>query len=293
MPHNGGLNFGFEARPRERRATLRIVSAELDLPELAYVRASQRAVVPPARRRWLLLALVMLAHLALGWLAYLVLRPAIDQRRLGNAIAITLIEPASELPPAPPMVPPPPLEGQAAPPRPVPYVPPAKGAIQAEMQGVKSPPLDLYNRNGAVRVPPTSAAPEPGYRTPELKASHIYDGKSPITYQPTRFNDAWAPVNQTLGGKAMDKVERVIEKTTIKKTVHLPGGINVHCAVNPLLALAGNLIGCGGDPPPPPPDNDKDIRLSLPPPKTLTGKKVVVPAAGRSAGESAPPDASH
>lgn len=282
MPHNGGLNFEFEAQPRGRRTQLRAVVTELELPELPYVRASQRAAVPPDRRsRWLMLALVLLAHLLVAWLAYLVLRPAIDQRRVGHAIAITLIEPAANLPPAPPLVPPPPLQGGAPPPRAVPYVPPAKGAIQAEMQGVQGPPLELYNRNGAVRLPPPSSAPLPGYRTPELPSSHIYSGKSPITYKPTRFNNAWAPLNQTLGDKV---IEKAIDKTTLRKTVRLPGGAKLDCEVSPLLALAGGLVGCAGQPPPPRPANDDDIRLSMPPATTLTGKKVPLPASAASAG---------
>lgn len=286
MPHSGGLNFEFAARPRERRPAPRAVTAGLVVPELPYVRASQREPVPPdRRRRWWALLLVLLVHALLAWLALLLLHPVVERGREFPPIEITLIEPAPAQPPESALVPPPPLEAPAGRPRAVPYVPPAKGAIQAELQGVKGPPLELYNRNGQLRLPPASAPPAPGYRTRELQGSHIFSGKSPIPYRPTRFNDAWAPVDQTLGGKV---VEKVIDKTTIEKTVRLPGGAKVHCAVNPLLAFAGGLAGCAGNPPPPRPDNDDDIRLSMPPPETLTGKKVVVPAAGRSSGSAGP-----
>ncbi len=289
MPHNGGLNFEFEARPHAGRPARRALAVDHPLPDLPYVRASQRHAVPPDRhRRWWMLAVVLLAHVLLVWLAYLVLRPAIDQRRGGHVIAITLIEPTATLPPEPPLLTPPPLAG-AAPARAVPYVPPAKGAIQAELQGVKGPPLDLYNRNGAVRLPPSSAPPTPGYRTPQLQSSRIYSGKSPIPYRPTRFNQAWAPLDQTLGGKVLDQV---IDKTTIKKTVKVPVVGRVHCAINPLLAFAGALLGCGGEPPPAPPPNDNDIRLSMPPARSLIGKPVVVPASAGSAGRHRPPGAS-
>lgn len=160
--------------------------------------------------------------------------------------------------------------------------------MSATLEGVKGPPLDLYGRDGEVRLPPDSlkkAGPAPAYSAPEIKGSQIYSGKSPIPYKPTRFDKDWAPVNESLGAKTVGRaVDKAVEKTTVKKTIHLPGGIKIHCAVAPLLLMAA---GCRGDTPPPPPKNDNDIRLSMPPPETLTGKKVVLPKSASSAEPSA------
>jgi hypothetical protein len=281
MPRTDGLKFAVDLLLRESGVARDVVA---ELPELPYVRLTQR-VRPPRERRnlWLLLALVLAAHVLLAWLGYLILRPLYAPEEDRGVIAVSLVTPVSALPAPPPLLAPPPLMGQpaAAPPRRLHYVPPAKGAISATLEGVKGPPLNLYAPNGEVRLPPGVSAPTsaPAYVTPTIQGSHISDGKSPVVYKPTRFNKDWAPLNQTLGAKVVGRAfDKAVDKTTVKKTVHLPGGIKIHCAVSPLVLFAG----CKGDEPPPPPKNDNDIRLSLPPPQTLTGKKVVVPKAASS-----------
>lgn len=288
MPRNQGLEIEVLAQSRDRGV---VRDAAAELTDLPYVRLTQRVRPPPERRNlWLVLALVLLAHVLLGWLTWRILRPSSFRHGEGGVIAVMLIEPASNLPPPPPLVEPPPLPRQpapAAPPRRLHYVPPAKGAIQAEMQGVKGPPLDLYESNGQIRLPPNAsrqAAPAPAYSAPGLQGSQIYSGKSPVPYKPTRFDKDWAPLNESLGAKTVGRaVDKAIEKTTVQKTVRLPGGAKVHCAVSPLMLLAG----CRGDDPQPPPKNDDDIRLSMPPAETLTGKKVVVPKPASSAAKPA------
>lgn len=283
MPRNQGLEIEVQAQSLDRGV---VRDAAAELADLPYVRLTQRVVPPPERRNLrLLLALVLLAHVLLGWLTWRILRPSSPGYGEGGVIAVTLIEPTSNLPPPPPLLEPPPLQGHAAPavpPRRLHYVPPAKGAIQAEMQGVKGPPLELYESNGQIRLPPDAsrqAAPAPAYSTPELQGSQIYSGKSPVPYKPTRFNKDWAPDHESLGAKTIGRaVDKAIEKTTVQKTVHLPGGIKLHCALSPLALFAG----CKGDDPQPPPRNDNDIRLSMPPAQTLTGKKVGVPASASS-----------
>lgn len=278
MPRNQGLEIEVQAQSRDRGI---VRDAAAELADLPYVRLTQRVQPPPERRNlWLLLALVLLAHVLLGWLTWRILRPSPTRHGEGGVISVMLIEPSSNLPPPPPLVEPPPLPGRpapTAPPRRLHYVPPATGAIQAQMEGVKGPPLDLYESNGQIRLPPNAsrqAAPAPAYSAPGLQGSQIYSGKSPVPYKPTRFNQDWAPDHESLGAKTVGRaVDKAIEKTTVQKTVHLPGGIKLHCAVSPLMLLAG----CKGDDPQPPPGNDDDIRLSMPPAETLTGKKVVVP----------------
>lgn len=280
MPRNDGLEIEVQVQSRDSGVER---DAATELSSLPYVRLTQR-VSPPRERRslWLLLATVLLAHVLLVWLAWLVLRPSPPRQGEGSVIAVSLIEPTSNLPPRPPLVAPPPLPGQP-PPRRVPYEPPAKGAISATLEGVKGPPLDLYQSNGQIRLPPNGskqAASAPAYSAPAIQASQIYSGKSPVPYKPTRFNKDWAPDKESLGAKTVGRAfDKAVDKTTLKKTIHLPGGIKLHCAISPLILLAG----CAGDAPQPPASNEDDIRLSMPPPETLTGKKVVVPKSASSA----------
>jgi len=283
MPRNEGQEIEVQAQTCDR-GVMRDAAAELS--GLPYVRLTQR-VEPPRDRRspWLLVALVIAAHVLLAWLAYLILRPEPYRRNESGVIAVSFIEPASELPVPPPLVPPPPLPGQPAPPpvRRLHYVPPAKGAISATLEGVKGPPLQLYESNGQVRLPSNAsrqAAPAPAFSAPEPKGSQIYSGESPVPYKPTRFNKDWAPDKESLGAKTIGRaVDKAIEKTTVQKTVKLPGGIKLHCALSPLALFAG----CKGDDPQPAPKNDDDVRLSMPPPETLTGKRVPLPKPASSA----------
>ncbi|HEX5961431.1 MAG TPA: hypothetical protein VFY97_09335 [Rhodanobacteraceae bacterium] len=288
MPRNEGLEIDVQSQPRERAA---FRDAALELVGLPYVRMTQRSRPPRERRgMWLLLALVLLAHIVLAWLAWWFLRPAPYRYGGGGVIAVMLVEPTPNLPPPPPLVAPPPLPGQPAPPRRLHYVPPAKGAIQATLEGVAGPPLELYESNGQIRLPsnaPPQPAPAPAFSVPALQGSQIYGGKSPLPYQPTRFNKDWAPSNQSLGARAAHKVgdvfDKAVDKTTLKKTIKV-GGIRIHCAIAPLLLMAA---GCHGDAPPPPAPNEDDIRLSMPPAETLTGKKVQIPEPASSAAPAA------
>ena len=287
MPRNDGQEIEELAQSRDRGI---VRDAAAELADLPWVRLTQREAPPRDRRSlWLLVGLVIAAHVLLGWVAYLILRPTPYSRDESGVIAVSLIESGSELPPPPPLVQPPPLQGRPAastPARRLHYVPPAKGAISATLEGVKGPPLQLYESNGQVRLPPSAGKPAqtPAYQAPGIKGSQISSGKSPLSYTPTRFNEDWAPDKESLGQKTVGRaVDKVIEKTTVKKTVHLPGGIRLHCALSPLALFAG----CKGDDPPPPPKNDNDIRLSLPPPETLTGKKVPLPKSASSAAKPA------
>ncbi len=281
MPRNNAQEMQTQARPADGP----IATPPGDrFGELAWVRLSQREKPPrDLRRMWWVLALVLVGHAVVVWLVW-----ATPPRRVASrqAIEVTLIEPESALPPPPPLVPPPPLQGQAAPaPAPPPVrirrpVPRAPGSMTATMESSEGKPLDLYGTQGQIRLPqngPSSSA-APAYRAPEPKGAPVLTIKNPVKYKPTRFNKDWAPLNQTKGGKLLDEV---IDKTTIKKTVRLPTGDRVHCYISPVLIFAGGLLGCSGEIPPPP-KNDNDIRLSMPPPETLTGKKVPLPSSASS-----------
>lgn len=288
MPRNDGLEASPVAEPPTRGFDAWWSGGSLaDIGAPARLRAWHQ---PPRERRQItwVLVLVLLGHVLL--LAWLLWGAPPRARVTADAIEVTFFEPEPTLPLPPPLLPPPPLPGQPAPP-PAPVriqhpIPRAPGSITATMD---EPPrsLDLYGANGQVRLPQGgSSAATPAYRAVVPTGDSVLTIQTPLHYEPTRFNKDWAPVDETNGHKLLNKL---IEKTTVKKTVKLPTGDRVTCAVNPLLALAGGLLGCHGQIPPPP-KNDDDIRLSLPPAQSLTGKKVELPASAASV--ATPPSAS-
>lgn len=275
MPGNDVLQSPLVETPRERDCEAWLAAAPLDAGH-APARLTQRPAPPRDRRRmgWLL-ALVLVGHaLVFGWLLWAApARPPPP----GHVLKVTFFD-ATPLPPAPP-APAWPTLPQAAPPVVLRHrVPRAPGSLSVTLGN--PPRLNLYGPNGQVRLPPPgSASTPPAYRAVPPTGDGVLTIKTPLHYKPTRFNDAWAPVDQTKGGKLLD---RLVDKTSVKKTVKLPTGDRVTCAVNPLLALAGGLFGCHGHIPPPP-KNDHDVRLSMPPAESLTGKKVPLPAAATTA----------
>lgn len=90
-----------------------------------------------------------------------------------------------------------------------------------------------------------------------------------IKYKPTRLDPYWRKSTNAID----DALQKAVEKTTVKKTIHLPGGIRIHCGIA-LAALAG---GCGGDPPPPAPPTDGDERLNMAPPPLAKGASTPKP----------------
>jgi hypothetical protein len=216
--------------------------------------------------RWTLVA-VLLLHALFALVAWYGTRPPPPraeaaapeqflQIRLIDRVPAPHAPPPLSLPPAPPppSAAPPPVRARAE--------PPAKGALV-----VQPPPPRLYDEHGQPLLPPApaSSAPAPGYvqRLPQGDAQ-IMRHDSPIKYKPTRFADDWDK-----GGNAIDSaLQKLVDKTTKKKTIRLPGGIRIHCAVS-LAMLAG---GCGGDPPPPPSAKSGDMRLNMAPASTPDGR---------------------
>jgi hypothetical protein len=235
---------------------------------------------PPRDRLRLGIALLIAIafHVALIVLLRLEMRPQYEAPSAGreNAIQVTFFEPPQQLPAAPAapqIAPPPPL---AAPPPRVRIQPRNPNAMKATI-GPPPPALHVYGPNGQVLLPPpSSVAVTPDYKTVQPKEPSLMQHTTPLPYQSTRFNKDWAPSNESLGAKAF---RRAVDATTKEKTIRLPGGMKIKCLASPLVLA----FGCGPPPPPPPPKNDNDIRLSLPPPVTLTGKKVDAPAAPSTA----------
>ena len=132
----------------------------------------------------------------------------------------------------------------------------------------ETPPVDtptprLVDKSGQALLPPpaTSApAPEPDYvqRMP-TDSDKLMQHTTPVKYAPTRFDTYWHKTS------TVDSVlQKAVDATTVKKTINLPGGVHIHCAIS-VAMLAG---GCGGDPPPPS-KKDDDERLSMAPTQSL------------------------
>jgi len=208
--------------------------------------------------------MVLLLHGLFALVAWYGMRPpprAAAEATPEQFMQVRLIDsaPATKAPPppAPPALPAPPPAPRTPP------VPPAKGALVVQ----PSPAPRLYDAHGQPLLPPAPAtsAPVPGYvqRMPQGD-TRIMQHDSPIKYEPTRFEDDWDK-----GGSAVDSaLQKLVDKTTVKKTIRLPGGIRIHCAVS-LAMLAG---GCGGDPPPPPSAKAGDERLNMAPASTPDGR---------------------
>lgn len=212
------------------------------------------------RSRWLALAVAALLHLPFMLVIWFEMRPPALAPRPVQREEVLQVRFITRAPPA--VVPPPP----AAPPRtlPKPREPVSKDAMTVQLPSPK--PADttrLYDQNGEPRLPaPVASAPTPGYVQNRPQGDlQIMQHDSPIKYQATRFDDDWNGK-----GNAVDNaLQKLVDKTTVKKTISLPGGVRIHCGIS-IAMLAG---GCGGDPPPPPSAKDGDERLSMAPAKPL------------------------
>lgn len=229
-------------------------------------RRRQDLSIDPRPHRWALLVALLL-HVVFVLLIWLGMRPAVVKPPAVTAPTevmqvrfITLAPPAKH--PPPPVLPP-------APPRPriVPKTrePLAKGAMVVQTAPAPAQPVQLYDENGQPLLPAAgSSAPVAAYvqRMPQGD-TQVMQHRSAVTYQPTRFAKDWTNNSDVID----NALQKLVDHTTVKKTVRLPGGIRIHCAVS-LAMLAG---GCGGDPPSPPSAKDGDARLNMAPARSLDG----------------------
>ncbi|MFC5437237.1 hypothetical protein ACFPME_11760 [Rhodanobacter umsongensis] len=218
--------------------------------------------------RWLALVAAVLLHGVFMVAIWYGMRPpplaAPRDMQASEVLQVRFIArtPATLAAPPPRQAPPPPPKIRALPKRSEPV---AKNAMTLQLP-TPTPPraVRLYDEHGQPLLPAASAStPAPGYvqNLPRGDA-RIMQHDSPIKYQATRFEDDWSK------GSAVDQaLQKLVDKTTVKKTIHLPGGVRIHCGVS-LAMLAG---GCGGDPPAPPSAKDGDERLSMAPARPLDG----------------------
>lgn len=216
----------------------------------------------PLRRRWQpawpALALVALLHAGFAMLVWQAMRPSSTSSSARRATHDDVLE-IRFLPSA--------RKPLAAPALPVPAPLPQHRASTAESAWqVATPapaasvaPLKLFDVNGVplLPAPAVTEPPLPEY-VQHLPAgdTRLMQHDSPIKYHATRFDQDWGK-----GNAIDDALQKAVDKTTVKHTFHLPGGIHIHCGIS-LAALAG---GCGGDPPPPPSRKDGDVRLNMAP----------------------------
>jgi hypothetical protein len=254
-----------------------------------YLRELRRRRTPRDRLRfWLVLAAVVAFHLLLVLFVGVVMRLRAESYAMqrGQRVGIQLFAPEEHYAPPPELAlpSPPGAPHPPAPPQHLHFEPRAPGSMSATLKGVQGPPLRLYGPEGQVNLPPGTGqgrSATPAYQAPQPQRSPIMQSRTPVPYHATRFDKDWAPSNESLGAKAFRKA---VDATTAQKTIKLPGGGKLHCVASPLLLL----FGCGPQAPPPPPKNDNDIRLSMPPPETLTGKKITLPAHASTAARAAP-----
>ncbi|MEV8521992.1 hypothetical protein ABZR86_19505 [Dyella marensis] len=226
------------------------------------------------RRFWGGMALALLLHVVFIGITWWEMQPRpgepLPPPRAGDALQVRFI-PRGESQAAPPppaeALPPPPSVPRVAPVR----EPPAKNAMTASLPTPAPAPATsvataaprLFGPDGRPLLPSTqpARASTAGYvERGVVGDSQVMRHDNPVKYQATRFDKDWNK------GNALDSaLKRVVDATTVKKTVTLAPGLRIHCAVA-LAALAG---GCGGDPPPPPSAKDGDFRLSMAPARSL------------------------
>ncbi|MEP6897960.1 MAG: hypothetical protein ABI870_05470 [Rhodanobacter sp.] len=243
----------------------------LDASTRALLRQMRWRKAPHDRRLlWLAFAVALLLHACFIVVVWREMRPplivSVVRVQLDQAIQVRFIAPSQ-----PAVAPPPPALASPPPSRPAPAPralprkpePVAKDAMTIQLPPTKpAAAAHLFDENGQPLLPAASSAPPaptPGYvQHLPTGDSRIMQHDNPINYQATRFDGDWAR------GSAIDRgLQKLVDKTTVKKTVRLPGGVRVHCAV---FLLFG---GCSGEAPSPPSAKDGDERLSMAPAKPL------------------------
>jgi hypothetical protein len=143
---------------------------------------------------------------------------------------------------------------------------PAKAREESVAGAAPEPTSVTRGRLAATDLPETQTgrvtAATPDYTPPQpTDSAGIMSHRDVVGYTKSRFEDAWAPRDETVVGRGLRRAQ---EAATLKKTVDFGHGVRMHCAVGPLGG------GCDfGDPPSKAAAKDGDARLSMAPARSL------------------------
>ena len=101
----------------------------------------------------------------------------------------------------------------------------------------QTPMLQLFDRDGSVRLPesPAHGEGEVAFGAHSPGPPNPFARRNPVPYAPTYFERAWVPGDESLGAE-------LIRRTTFSHTWRTPWGTQIGCAVSLVLAVIG---GCG------------------------------------------------
>lgn len=231
-----------------------------------------RKVPRDNRLLWVALTVALFLHVLFVAILWYEMKPRVRDVAVTyapeRAIEVRFISRA----PSPAPAAPPPIALPPPPPRPS-HEPISKNAIAVRLPEKSSPPpatsaptpptpTVLFDRSGQIILPahaasaPATATPDYVQRGPQGDTQIMHD-KDTVKYKPTQLDKYWRKNSNAVD----DALQKLVDKTTVTKTINLPKGIRIHCGIS-IAALAG---GCSGDPPSPPPSNDGDERLNMAP----------------------------
>ncbi len=215
------------------------------------------APVDVVRRRWIVLALVLLHLLGAVLVDRAMQLQALPQSAARDeSIEVVFFDPPASAPvvladtlplplaPAAAPAPTPAVVARAPPPAQPPSLLPAQpqtlAAPSAAPAAAQLDTLRLFNDDGSPRLSKAVIdAAQPVVTAPDFAAPQpqaIAPIRSPIPYKPTRLDEYWVPSNETLGAQALRRV-------IVEKEFKTPWGTTWRCA---WILIIG---GCGDVPP--------------------------------------------
>ena len=114
--------------------------------------------------------------------------------------------------------------------------PPAVTATQ-EVVAPQPAPLQLFGRDGAIRLPDSGSAGQKTFGAPDGKPL-AHD--NPVPYEETRFDRMMPSIHESLGGE-------LVRRTTYTHTWHTRWGTRIQCATSLVMAGLG-ICGWGVEP---------------------------------------------
>ncbi|MET0936545.1 MAG: hypothetical protein ABWX83_11165 [Luteibacter sp.] len=254
----------------------------IDGATLAALHAIRRRPPPRDRVRFTLaLVAALVLHIVLVFIVRYEMQPRVqvsfaNPNEKPDVLEVRFIEPSrppppvADVPPPPPVAEPPPKVRSPEATRPEPPLPKKKPEEEQAPPDTTTPAAasqapnpDLFGADGSIAMPKTGAGSKPDFvpHAPVGDAG-IMSHKTTVTYTETRFEKDWAPRDENALSQG---VRKVIEKTTVKKTVDMGRGTRINCSTV-LFVLP---VGCGGEDPSKASKKDGDVRLNMAPANPL------------------------